>query len=84
MCRYESFFLASFLNFILKNKPFKFCKNKRHSFKTPDAVVALMKATSCVPRVQAHRYSGQQELAPKKTAEINLSRLVCGGMNGLS
>jgi hypothetical protein len=26
-----------------------------------DAVVALMEATSCVPGVQAHRYSGQQD-----------------------
>jgi len=29
--------------------------------KNPDAVVALMEASSCVPGVQAHRYSGQQD-----------------------
>jgi hypothetical protein len=39
----------------------------------PDAVIALMEALSCVPGVQAHRYSGQQELAQKKTAEIKIS-----------
>jgi hypothetical protein len=32
----------------------------------PDAVVALMEAATCVPGGQAYRYSGQQELAPKK------------------
>jgi hypothetical protein len=34
--------------------------------KKSDAVVALMVASSCVLGVQAHRYSGQQELAQKK------------------
>jgi hypothetical protein len=28
---------------------------------SPDVVVALMEATSCVSGVRAHRYSGQQD-----------------------
>jgi len=35
--------------------------SKQEYLKNPNAVVALMEATSCVPGVQAHRYSGQQD-----------------------
>jgi hypothetical protein len=78
------FFLTIFQNLILNNSLLNFNQRTNNTvvfklffLKKSDAVVALMVASSCVPGVQAHRYSGQQELASKKTAEINISAVWC-------